>query len=412
MTTTTTKAMRRTKGSGSIAQRNGKWHVVVDHGRDPETGKRRRRWTGPHKTKKAAEKALRQILSSIDRGTYVEPTKQTFAEYLLSEWLPAVRVSLRASTHASYERNLRLHVVRYSIGATKLSDVSAAQLNRLYAELLEAGRRDTKSGGLSPRSVRYLHTIIHRAMSDAVRWNRLVRNVADAATPPRVRDVREAAPAMRVWTADELEAFFARLAEHDDRYYTPFYVHAMTGARRGEVLGLTWDRVDLDAGLITVDRAWIAVGHEGHWGKTKTGRPRTLELDARTVDVLKAWRARRARERLQHGQGKLKGGDFVFTHRDGTPYHPERFSREFDRRLERYPELPKIRLHDLRHTWATLALRNGVHPKIVSEQLGHSSIAITLDVYSHVIRGLKSDAAQLVSNAVFGPRSRTVRGDR
>jgi len=156
--------------------------------------------------------------------------------------------------------------------------------------------------------------------------------------------------------------------------------------------------------------AAFAIGHRREEkGKTKTGKTRLIELDVRTVDILKSWRARQGEERLMVGPGYQNELKLIFTLPDGRGYHPERFSREFERKQATYNRLhpntplPRLRLHDLRHTWATLALSGGVHPKIVSERLGHSTISITLDLYSHVLPGMQSKAAEQVSNMIFGP---------
>jgi integrase len=274
-----------------------------------------------------------------------------------------------------------------------MSPDNPAQLNRLYRDLLASGHKGHRHGlGLSPRTVRYIHTIVHRVLGDAVKWGRLVRNPADAADPPRVKDADESAPEMRTWTGPQLAAFLRWSA--DDRYGPPFHFLATTGMRRGEALGLKWEDIDLDAAKVSIRRARVMVAHVATDGSTKTGRARVIELDAGTVAVLRQQWTRQAKDRLLLGVG-YQGEDLVFCHFDGRPLHPERFSREFDRKLERYnrehadAKLPRIRTHDLRHTWATLALKSGEHPKVVAERLGHTNTNVTLNTYSHVSKGCK-----------------------
>jgi integrase len=285
----------------------------------------------------------------------------------------------------------------------QLRRVDAGMLNALYAALLAEGKLTTAnggSGGLSARSVRYIHTIVHRAFRDAVRWSRIARNPADAADPPRASAVVR--PTMSTWTADEVRAFLDHTAEH--RLHAAFVMLATTGMRRGECLGLRWSDVDLAVGRVSVSQTVIMVHHDIRVGSPKTSRGRrTVELDPETAAALREHRKRQAAERLLMGAGFTDHG-LVFCMPDGGPLHPERFSRTFSRQTA-HAGLPPIRLHDLRHTWATLALQNGVHPKIVHERLGHANVSITLDVYSHVSEGLHSDAAARVASMIFGPVS-------
>jgi integrase len=365
--------------------------------------RRRRQWHGSWALKGEAKQQLTDLLGNVQRGTYVAPKRQTFADFVEKEWIPALQV--RPSTASSYARNLRLHVLP-TIGSMQLQAIDPAQLNRLYQSLVTSGHRGHRKGeGLSPRTVRYVHTIVHRVLRDAVKWNRLVRNPADAADPPRAKDANEAAPDMRTWEGAQLGAFLRWVAP--DRYGPAFYFAATTGMRRGEVLGLQWSDLDLEGAKVTIKRALIAVNHEAVAGQTKTGRARIIELDAGTVTVLRQQRARQAQDRLLVAAG-YRNDDRVFCHPDGLPFHPERFSREFDRkqtthnRLHPDATLPRMRLHDLRHTWATLALKAGVHPKIVSERLGHTNTNITLNVYSHVVEGMQAESAESVASVIFG----------
>ncbi|MGE5764987.1 MAG: tyrosine-type recombinase/integrase, partial [Mycobacterium leprae] len=367
---------------------------MIDLGRDPETGRRRQKWHSGYRTKREAEAAVSELIGAVNRGTYVAKTRQTLAAFA-EEWLAAIAPTVRPATHYSYARNLRLHVLPY-LGAATLVAIDAGSLNRLYARLLADGRRNTKGGGLSPRSVRYVHTILHRVLKDAVKLGRLARNPADAADPPRSPSP---SPAMVTWTAQELREFLA--ATTNDRLHAAWVLLATTGMRRGEALGLRWSDVDLNAARAAVRQTVIAVRHEVAFGTPKTAKGRrTVALDAGTVTALREHRKRQNAERLQVGAGR-HDHDLVFCGIDGTPLHPERFSRSFSDRI-RQLGLPKIRLHDLRHGWATTALAAGVHPKVVQERLGHANISITLDVYSHVAEGLHVDAAEKVAGLFSG----------
>ena len=161
---------------GSVVKRGTTWSAVVDLGRDPQTKKRRQKWHSGYTTKKEAQAALADLLGSVNHGVYVHKSRQTLAEFAV-DWLAAVEPTIRPATHYSYARNLRLHVTPY-VGSVPLASLDGGMLNGLYARLLAEGRKDQASGGLSPRSVHYVHTILHRVLRDAVRWGRLPREVA------------------------------------------------------------------------------------------------------------------------------------------------------------------------------------------------------------------------------------------
>ena len=345
--------------------KSGRWFFVVDLPPDADGRRRQARRRG-FPTRKTAQEALDKLRVNAREGVYVAPRRQTLASFLQDDWLPAKRASLQPSTFESYERHLRLHVIP-ALGGVQLQALDPAHLNRLYGELLEHGRRDG-TGGLSARTVRYVATILGAALDDAVRWGRIVVNPARRADPPSASAAKS--PEMRTWDRETLARFLE--LTRADRYGPPFLFLATTGCRRGEALGLRWSDVDLDARVASLRQTVTAIAHRKVVApRTKTGKGRQIRLDPETVAALRTWRARQLEERLAVGAG-WQEGDFVFTLPDGRPYHPERFSREFDRRVERY-RLTRIRLHDLRHTWATLALAAGVDVKVVSERLGHTS---------------------------------------
>lgn len=380
---------------GSVVKRGNGYSVVLDLGRDPETGKRRQKWHSGYRTKREAERGIAELIGTVNTGTYIVRTRQTVAEFC-TEWLVAIQPTVRPATHYSYARNLRLHVYPY-LGSQPLPAVDPGTLNGLYARLLTEGRKDAGRGGLSARSVKYVHTILHRVFKDAVKWGRLARNPGDAADPPR--SVASGAPEMATWSAQQLRSFLEGV--RGDRLSAAYLLLATTAMRRGEALGLRWVDLDLDAGRAAVRQTVIAVHHEVQFGTPKTAKGRrTVTLDAVTVTALREHRKRQSIERLQMGGGWTDLG-LVFARVDGTPLHPERFSRQFSKR-SRQLNLPRIRLHDLRHGWATMALSAGVHPKVVQERLGHANISITLDTYSHVTSGLHDDAAERVAGMVFG----------
>ena len=377
---------------GSVVKRGKTWSYVVDVGRD-RTGKRRQKWKGGFRTKRDAQRALSEVLGKVDDGSWFDAERKTLAEYL-DEWLRLVSPRLRPTTAASYAETMHGWVVP-RIGHLGLRAVSPMVLMDLYAQLTDNGRRDGR-GGLSSSSVTYCHRILKHALSDAVKWGLLQRNPADLVSPPRV-----VTPEMQVWTSAEVRRFLEYVA--DDRLYAMWLLLVMTGMRRGEVLGLRWKDVDLSAGRIAIRQTLLEVGYATHFGEPKTKRSRrSVSIDPTTVAALADHRERQLAERLPTLQEAIDPAfDLVFTQIDGRPLQPQNVSQAFGNTIRR-AKLPQIRLHDLRHTSATLALGAGIHPKVVSERLGHSNITITLDTYSHVVPGLHEAAANELAAVILG----------
>lgn len=248
----------------------------------------------------------------------------------------------------------------------------------MYADLLQSGGRDGRA--LSPSTVRYVHRIVRKALAEAVRANRIFRNPADLARPPRAN----ASGNFKTWSVEELRVFLTACG--GERLHAALRLAAMTGMRRGEVLGLRWRDVELDQKRLTVAQALILVENKLTFSQPKTARGRRLvALDAETVALLRAHRARQNEEKLALGPGYEDSG-LVFAKEDGTPVNPNHLTVLFQRIAQR-AGLPRIRLHELRHSHATLAFASGVHPKVVSERLGHANPAFTMQVYSGVGAG-------------------------
>ena len=380
---------------GHVARKGNRYYAVVYEGFDPTTGQERHRWHAAGSTRKDAEKLLTELVKRMHDGDYRAPERITFGDYLLERWLPTKQSQLRPSTFSSYRNNVITHVIP-RIGSIPLQKLQPEDLDTFYAHLLREGRRNGAGGGLAPKTVRIIHGIIRKALADAMRKGTVTRNVADLADPPKVRlgGSRE----MTVWSADELREFLATIEANE--WYVPIFIAANTGMRRGEVLGLTWRNVDLDSARLVVSQQILSVEYAASVADVKTSNSRrTIDLDPRTVAVLKAWRRQQLEQKMSTGR---RGNDeFVFTHPDGGPIHPDLFSQSWQRMM-RDSELRTIRLHDLRHTHATVLLKAGVPVKVVSERLGHSSPAFTMSVYQHVLPGMQADAAAAFSAAVFG----------
>lgn len=376
---------------GTVVERGRTWSYVVDVGRDPVTGRRRQRWRGGFASKRDAEHALAVQMTGADVAASNEAAGVRLDAYL-DEWMTGVRPALRPSTAKSYAEIIRWYI-QPRLGAIRLAELNPMQVRTLYADLLASG--SVRNGGpLAPATVAATHRVLRKACNDALAAGLITRSPLVGVRPPR-----RYAPEMQTWTATDARSFLA--AASDDRLYALWVLVLATGLRRGEIAGLRWEDIDFDVGVLAVRRSRTSVAYRVHEGepKTRSGR-RTVSLDARVCAVLSSHRRRQLEERLAWGAAWENSG-YVFTAEDGQPLHPERIKVMFDK-LVAGAELPRIRFHDLRHTSATLALSAGIHPKVVSERLGHSNIAITLDLYSHVTPTLQAEAADKLGAVILG----------
>lgn len=371
------------------------WFFIVDLTPPGATRRKQARRRG-FATKSAAQAELDELKANVRGGTYVAPSRTTLAEHL-AKWLKGLPTSgLRQSTIDDYSRKLTWYVLPRSIADLRLQDVMATDLDALYGELLATGNR--RGDPLAPGTVRGVHLVLRRAFGDAVRTDLLTRNPADKARPPTASSAQP--HDLTVWSPSELGAFLEATSGH--QLAALWRVYGMTGVRRGEGLGLRWVDVDFDGGALTVAQSVApAKGAPPVIGPVKTRRSRRrIDLDPRTVAVLKAHRRTQREHRLQMGAG-WRNRDLVFPRVDGEPFNPESVALTFKRLAEK-AGMPRIRLHDMRHGHATHLLAAGANPRMVSERLGHSSTAFTLDRYGHVLDGQQSSAAAAVAALVDG----------
>lgn len=370
---------RRGHHEGMVRQRvDGRWEarVSLPNGRTKS-------YYG--KTRREAQDRLRAALRDLDAGLDLAAGQQSVRQFL-DDWLSAsVRPSVKTKTYEGYESIVRVRVAP-RIGRKGLTKLTPLDLQGLYTDLHEAG--------LSARSVRHTHQVLHRAFGQAVRWGLLPRNPSDQVTPPRPGRTE-----MQVLTSDQATAFLDATRDHSAH---ALYVLAITtGMRQGELLGLRWEDTDLDAGKLRVRRALQRQREAGLvFIQPKTSRSRrTILLSQRAVAALREQRKRQLQARLLAGVAWLDQS-LVFANKTGGPLDPNWQTATFKDALGR-AGLPTIRFHDLRHTAATLLLAKGVHPKVVSEMLGHATITLTLDTYSHLVPVLHAQAAAAM-DAVLG----------
>ncbi|MFC1902366.1 tyrosine-type recombinase/integrase [Chloroflexota bacterium] len=371
---------------GHIYKRaKGSWTIIYDLPVDTITGKRQQKSQTIRGTKRDAERALREILISIEQGSYVKPNKITLGE-LLRQWLKEyASMNTTDRTQESYTSIIERHLIP-ALGRVSLVDLQPQHIQSYYADKLSKGRSDGK-GGLSARSVVYHHRILSKALDYAVKMGLVVRNVAKVVEPPRVSRVT-----MQTLSPEEVTRFLDAARETD--YYVYFSTLLYTGLRRGELLALRWRNLDLDSGTLTVVETAYRLGNgEYRIKEPKTPQSRrTVTLPTSLVELFKVYRADQELLRIQLDVS-LNADDFVFIRPDGSPINPNAITLAF-RRIIKRADLKDLRIHDLRHTHATLMLRAGIHPKVVSERLGHANIGITLDIYSHVLPGMQEAAAE------------------
>jgi integrase len=370
---------------GHITKRGkNSWSIVLSLGYDPETGRRRQQWVSVKGTKRDAEKRLAELLHEVDTGGFVKPGKVTMAEYL-RQWLQDYAASnVRPRTFQRYKGIIERHLIP-ALGHILLTQLKPSHVQACYTKSLK-GRLDGREGELTAKTVLQHHRVLSEALSHAIKWGLVARNVAQAVDPPRPVN-RE----MRTLDREGVRAFLevARSTE----YYPLFHLAVYTGLRRGEILGLRWKDVNLDMASLSVVQTLqrLKGGLTVFLGpKTAKGR-RSVALSPAAVLVLRAHHERQGQLRAIL-DGRLSEDDLVFSHPDGSPLKPDTVSHAFSEIARKAP-LRGLRLHDLRHTHATLMLQQGVHPKIVQERLGHANIAVTLDTYSHVLPGLQEAAA-------------------
>jgi integrase len=369
---------------GTIKQRSkGTWTIWWDEPRGPD-GKRRQRNKTIKGRRKDAEAKLREILATLDTGSYVVPSKQSVGDFL-NRWLQDYAAyNVRPRTYEGYKAIIDHHLSP-AIGHIALTSLTPAHIQSYYSKALVDGRRDGK-GGLSARTVKHHHRLVVEALGHAVKWGLVVRNVALAVDPPKPVN-------LEMHTLDNAGAHKLLDAARETPYYALIHLALYTGMRRSELLGLRWKDVDLGMGALSVVQVMDKL-RDGSivFSEPKTAKSRRMVVLTPT-SALALKQHREKQEELAELLGTvITGGDLVFHNLEGSPLSPSTVSHAF-LDIARKVGIKNIRLHDLRHSHASLMLKQNVHPKIVQERLGHSTIAITLDLYSHVTPGLQEAAA-------------------
>jgi len=368
-------AKKRGNREGTIYRHKatGKWCAQVSLGG--------RRLTKYFDTQKECQEWLKEINKQIDHGLTFAAANVRVSEYL-TEWSKVMKHSLSPKTWVRYDQIVRDHLVP-TLGKIKVIELKPGRLQFLYAEKLEAG--------FSPRSVRMMHAVLRGALNQAIKWGIIVRNPALAAKPPK-RLIKE----MKYLPLEQVEVLLA--AVENTRFAALYHIAVTTGLRQGELLGLKWADLDWENRQLQIRRQLQRIHKEGlQFLEPKTsGSNRVVALGKLTIEKLKKHREIQSKQKTEAGK-KWQENDLLFPSTIGTPLDPRNIAKHFENLLKEI-KIPRVRFHDLRHTAATLMLQRGIHPKVVQERLGHSSISLTLDTYSHVIPSMQGDAADEIDD--------------
>ena len=391
---------------GSMRQRGeNSWNLRVYAGRDAVTGRKISVERTVPGNKREASKVLAAMVAEVDRRPVTSAGKGTVAE-LCREWLEFAAPSFSPKTVETTRMYIDDPIIPL-LGSLQVAKLSPSDLDRFYRQLLEVGR---SRGPYAPATIRRVHGIIRRALSQGVRWGWITHNPTIDASPPRVPSKELKPP-----DPDQVVKVFHLAQESDPELATFIMLAASSGARRGELLALRWSDVDLDRGRLSIERGVVRVGDDLIEQGTKTHQSRRISLDAGTVAALGAHKAVMV-DRAQAASTRITSESFVFSHSvDGSsPWHPDSTSRAF-RNICKQAGVTGIRLHDLRHYVATRLLAAGVDVRTVAGRLGHRNPSTTLNVYAHFVPETDQEAAdtlgRIFEDAAQRPTERTRSGD-
>jgi len=389
-----------------VIKRGGSWSYVI-RVPDPATGVSKPRWVGGFETEDAAKAARDEARVRARRGGYVNRSTATVAVYL-AEWLDTHAATVKPKTLAGYRHDIEHYIVP-RIGRIRLQALRPAVISKLYRELAEHGGRDGRP--LSSWTVSHIHRTLRKALADAVDVEQLLAvNPAERSKRPRNRGAEPG----RVWTTEQLDSLLTVARAH--RLFAFYRLAACTGARRGELLYLRWQAVDLGAAEITFGGSTAVIRGQRVEGTTKGGRSRVVSIDKETVVILREHHRQQAEERLAAGSAWTDNDGLVFTTRWGEPLYPDTVTALMNKLISGYNKkvagpaqpLPHARLHDLRHLHATTLLLAGVPVHVVAARLGHADPAVTLRIYSHVLREHAIGIGDVFAQAVQASVSKSV----
>lgn len=377
--------MRRT--TGHIRERSpGSWELRYPLVADPVTGRRRIATTTIRGSRKDAEKELRRLLRTIDTGEHVDPTRLVMRDWL-NQWLIAAAPEVSPRTHELYDYIVSRFLLP-ALGNIPLAKLAPNQIHNFLSALAIGGRKDGKPGGLSAQTRRHVHRVLSTSLARAVEMQLLPRNPCDALRRRLPKVERQELNVLSIEHSARLLA-----AIQSRRVYWPVLVALATGARRGEILALRWRNVDLDAGIVRIERSMEQTKDGLRLKTPKSGKSRAVVIPDYAIEELRRLRREQSEELLRLGV-RLGGETLLCAKADGEPMLPRSLTHEFAKVAGTVDGVPRVKFHDLRHSHATQLLAAGVHPKVAQERLGHATIGITMDLYSHASETMQADAAQ------------------
>jgi len=374
-----------------VKRAEGSYSVVLDSGKDPNTGKRQQKWVTIQGRKADAERELARLLNEVHTGGFIEPAKLTVAEYL-ERWLKDyAEVNVSGKTFERYQSIVGQHL-NPALGHLPLPKLRPLHIQAHYSQALRDGRKDGRPGGLTPQSVLHHHRILREALQQAVRWQLLARNPADAVEPPRPRprEVRAIDEAQTAWLLEVAEG---------TRLHLPIMLAVSAGLRRGEILGLRWADLDSQLGVLHIRRSVEQTRKAVCFKEPKSRQGwRTVALPALALEALQSHRQQQARHKALLGDD-YQDGDLICCVEDGSLWKPSAFTSAYRDLLRRH-KLPGLNFHALRHSHASQLLKAGADVHLVSRRLGHAKAGFTLSTYAHMLPGQDEEAARRVDVAL------------
>jgi len=386
-------AKRRGNNEGSITKRkDGRWQGYVIVGYNIATGKPKKKYFYSN-LRKEVQRKIEDTREKVKTQTYRDTTKITVAEWFTTWLHDYMKTSLRKTTWDSYRYQVDGHIVP-NLGHLRLIELQTNHLQRLYNEKLISGRLDNRDGGLSPKSVRYIHTVIHSCLEQARKENKIIINPASAVKLPKY-----VKPEIGYMNTDEIRQFLAYAKE--SKFFTAFYLALTTGMRRGEILAIRWQDVDLVNNKVSVNQSLVRVKEGGlifQEPKTKLAK-RTINISKHLSELLHEQKEKQSDFIKVEGDNYKSELNLVFCNNLGEPICPRNFTRQFERLIIK-AGVKKIPFHAVRHTFATICLQEKVDIKTIQENLGHHSSSFTMDVYSSVTDKMKRDASDKVDTLI------------
>lgn len=367
---------------GHITKRGSGYSIVIDIGNDPQTGKRQQKRFSGYKTKKEAQSSLATIIHELEQGLFVLPTSTTLKEFF-GYWLEQSKIKLSPTTVYSYEVIINNHIIPI-MGNIKLTDLKPIIINEYYNNKLES---------LSGRTVLHHHRMLRKALQDAVNWQIIRDNPCDSVEPPKAKKYRP-----DVYDKEDIKKLIIAISGHELEAHISLAL--FLGLRRGELLALKWSDINYEHSTITIQRNLVIANSKLLLKEPKTeDSTRTIVLTPEILEILRKHKINQKEQKLKFGK-YYTDSNFIFTKENGENINPGSFSHTFADFLKKN-NLRHIRLHDLRHTNATLMLMSNVPAKIASARLGHSNISTTLDIYSHVLKDMEKEVSDTISGIIF-----------